>query len=73
MLRVTNQPVQSYKVTHSQWLPLLGLGVQGKEQAAHYTGYYQHWAQGQVSKSPKTPRDLPLPVSACHLPVRLRH
>ena len=57
-----DKPVWSYKVIHSLWLPLLGLGVHGKDQAVQKASFYQHWAWRQVSKSPKAPEDCPLPI-----------
>ena len=37
MLPVTDpgEPIWSYKATHSVWLPLLGLGVCGKDKGVH--------------------------------------
>ena len=58
MLPVTGpgQPVSIYRMTHSLWLHLLDLCVHGKDQAAHQgLCFYQHQAQGQVSKSANPP------------------
>ena len=64
MLPVTGpvQPVWSYKVTHSLWLPLLGLGVWGKDQAS---------LQGQILPAPgpgadqQRSQDTPRSASTC--------
>ena len=50
------QTVWSYIVIQSLSLPFLDLGVHGKDQAAHQgLCFYQHQAQGQVSKSANPP------------------
>ena len=59
----SGQPVWSYKVIHSLWLPLLGLGVHRNDQGVHQGQLYQHRAQGQVIKNPKILLCLPLPAS----------
>ena len=56
------QPVWSYKVIHSLWLPLLGLSVHEKTKLHATDGFYQHRAQGQFCKGPNMPQDLPLPA-----------
>lgn len=57
MLPVTGpwQPVQSYKVIHNMWQPLLGLCVFGKDQAMHRGQLLSAPGLGQVSKSSEVP------------------
>ena len=62
MLIVTGpgQSVSSYKLIHSLWLPLLGLGVWGRAQAVHQgrlsvaprLGAHQQKSQGTLMTSP---------------------
>ena len=49
------QPVWSYKAIHCLWLPLLGLEFCGQTKLHSKAGFYQHWSQEQVSKSPEAP------------------
>ena len=53
---------------HSLWLILLGFAAHRVGQGALCkANFYQHWVQGCISKCPKLPQDLPLPVSAACL------
>ena len=50
------QPVWSYTAIHGLYLPLLGLGVHGKDQAAHQDLLWPALGQKHVIKSPKAPK-----------------
>ena len=56
------------QVIHSLWLPLLGLRVHGKDQAAHQVQLLQ--APGPGVGQQKF-QDTPKLIIACWLPVRL--
>ena len=58
-------------MTYILWLPLLGLGMCKKTKLHIKAGFYQHWAWGQVNKSPKAPGSPPPATSTSWLPVRL--
>ena len=70
--KTPQQPFQRYN-----WSTVCGWFLQawlltGWARLLCNTGFYQHWVQGCVSKHPKSPRDLPLPASACWPSVNLR-
>ena len=49
------QPVWIYKAIPSFWLPLWGLGVCRRMKLCSKASFYQHQAQGPVSRIPKHP------------------